>query len=581
MSIHDGFLELAATAIDFDLEDDERAELERHLAGCDACRRTAAAFHEDAAAIAYGTAPRLSPARSVEILATALRPPKSGPPIRLLAVAALVAVLGAGLVAAGMEFLRRADNPIIAVVPSSSPSSGPGPSSGPTTSPGPTGQPPAVTPRPAASPASGALPVRGSGQQLGTGIRMAPGAIGDLWVSIPAPGGTTLARLGGDGTMRSGWPIVLPGAGSCGLLLPVNDGSVRLVCHADDLADDSGVAVRAFAFDAGGSLLPGWPVVLPCCFTGRMLGDELTVYGQEYFGGDIEEGQPAGEGRIVAVAADGSIRSGTPVPFGLDSCPDSWAVGPGGVAYGTLRNFSGPSPTSALLAVGFDGVPAGFPVEIGGIASGPSFDPRGLIHVTVGSPVRPPARTLVFNSDGGTEAGSDEVEITATSDWTGAGGDCPAPPLVGESGLTFLVDTTDGTTIAGLGANGQVMSGWPYESDREVQVAGFCGTGDTGCGGFHVGPTLGLDNTLYLAYAAATASAGGSVLAIEPDGTVRSGWPVNLRRPGAEFWSVVVGPDLTVYALAIEPEPNGSYSATILSIAPDSSVRYTVTIVEP
>ena len=85
MSIHDGFLELAASAIDFDLEADERAELERHLAGCDACRRTAAAFREDAAAIAYGTGPRLGPARSVEILATALRPPKSGPPLRLLA----------------------------------------------------------------------------------------------------------------------------------------------------------------------------------------------------------------------------------------------------------------------------------------------------------------------------------------------------------------------------------------------------------------------------------------------------------------------------------------------------------------
>ena len=59
------------------------------------------------------------------------------------------------------------------------------------------------------------------------------------------------------------------------------------------------------------------------------------------------------------------------------------------------------------------------------------------------------------------------------------------------------------------------------------------------------------------------------------------GWPVTLTRRGSEFWSIVVGPDGTAYAMAIEPEPNGSHSATILAIAPDSDIRYNVTIVEP
>jgi hypothetical protein len=36
-----------------------------------------------------------------------------------------------------------------------------------------------------------------------------------------------------------------------------------------------------------------------------------------------------------------------------------------------------------------------------------------------------------------------------------------------------------------------------------------------------------------------------------------------------------------VYALAIEPEPNGAHSATILAIAPDSTVQFNVTVVEP
>ena len=79
MISHERFLELAAAAIDFELEPEERAELDRHLAECDSCRRTAEAFRDDAATIAYGPGPRLESGQSVAILAAALRPPKSGP----------------------------------------------------------------------------------------------------------------------------------------------------------------------------------------------------------------------------------------------------------------------------------------------------------------------------------------------------------------------------------------------------------------------------------------------------------------------------------------------------------------------
>ena len=62
---------------------------------------------------------------------------------------------------------------------------------------------------------------------------------------------------------------------------------------------------------------------------------------------------------------------------------------------------------------------------------------------------------------------------------------------------------------------------------------------------------------------------------------MRLGWPVELRRPGAEFWSVVVGSDGTAYGLAIEPETGATSSASILAIAPDSIVLWTTTIIEP
>ena len=64
------------------------------------------------------------------------------------------------------------------------------------------------------------------------------------------------------------------------------------------------------------------------------------------------------------------------------------------------------------------------------------------------------------------------------------------------------------------------------------------------------------------------------------DGWLTAG-PVGLRRVGSAFWSVVVGPDGMVHALAIEREKSYTSSVTILGIAPDSTVRYTTTIVDP
>jgi hypothetical protein len=112
-----------------------------------------------------------------------------------------------------------------------------------------------------------------------------------------------------------------------------------------------------------------------------------------------------------------------------------------------------------------------------------------------------------------------------------------------------------------------------------MQWTGFCGTGDTGCGQSRTMPAVGQANVLYLLQAAST-SGGGSIVAIGTDGRVRAGWPVGLKRAGSAFWSVVVNPAGGVWALAIEPETPG-HSATILSIANDSTVRFATTIVEP
>ena len=94
-------------------------------------------------------------------------------------------------------------------------------------------------------------------------------------------------------------------------------------------------------------------------------------------------------------------------------------------------------------------------------------------------------------------------------------------------------------------------------------------------------PVVGPDTTLYLRLAARDETVGGSIVAVDPAGQVRRGWPVELARPGAEFWSIVLGWDGTAYALAIEPESDSGSSATILAIAADGTVRHRSTLIEP
>ena len=295
----------------------------------------------------------------------------------------------------------------------------------------------------------------------------------------------------------------------------------------------------------------------------------------------------------MTIVADGTVGEGARVEYSTDCCaPDTWAIGPDKVAYGVMRraNDTGTQATSQLIAVSNAGVPAGFPVALEGVASTPAFDRDGRLHVTVAtvsvdSPYHGPARTLVFDRNGQPVAGgSGDLGLVASDTCVGIEGSCegPAAPLVGPDGTAFVIGAgSQGTIAARVMPSGEMTGGWPYRTDAEHQAASFCEPGDV-CEGYNLAmPAISPDNVLYLIHRAATESTGGSVEAIGPNGRVVSGWPVGLQRAGSGFWSVVVGSDGTVYALAIEPEPGDGSSATILGIAPDSTVRYTTTIVDP
>jgi len=160
------------------------------------------------------------------------------------------------------------------------------------------------------------------------------------------------------------------------------------------------------------------------------------------------------------------------------------------------------------------------------------------------------------------------------------GAPLPRPPLIARDGTIFVYSEID-TSIFALDPSLVVMRGWPFEPAtplvRRVPVVSPDGIT---CPSLAI-PAAGPDATLYLPLQARDAKVGGSIVAVGPDGRVRPGWPVVLKRPGAEFWSVVVGSDGTTYALAIEPEAFGGSSATILAIAPDSTVLWSTTIVDP
>lgn len=418
---------------------------------------------------------------------------------------------------------------------------------------------------------------------------MAPAPNGALYVSIPRPGGSILVLLDRDGTPRPGWPIALGQSRACELLLAVADGSVRLACTRGDFPD---ATLWVFAFDASGRSMAGWPVNLGTVglSAGRMIGEELTILTGVQVSADGAE-----EVWITSVGVDGVPHRGVRAAIAASAVRGEWAIGADGVAYGTFQatNYA-PTPAeyaanakSALFAVGSGGIAAGFPVSITGWASQPAFDGAGRVHLVVGSMWQPPTRMLVFDTAGrAAPGGSGALDVAAPADSAQAG---PvghlAPPLVGPDATRFVVAGFNDTTVIAIGPSGQPLAaGLPYRSDAGRQMNFICPPSAACDSSSFAEPAIGPGNVLYVLqsapFSATGPSGGGSIVAIGPDGRVRPGWPRTLKRAGSGFWSAVVGSDGTAYALTIEQERVG-YSATVLAIAPDSTVRYATTIIEP
>ncbi len=436
-------------------------------------------------------------------------------------------------------------------------------------------------------PASAELPVRGSARENSDhAVLMAPGPEGGLFVHIPmrtAP--AVLALLDSTGKPRAGWPVAVPGATFCDHLLPVDDGSVRIVCTMENPDGDMFDPIGAFAFEPNGRLLAGWPVSIDGFFvTAQVVGEDLTLFVSQSLG-DVEiEGQPSFSGGLVTIAHDGRVEDGARTTDIVHCC--TWRIGPDGIGYGVASGIDPSSDVrlSRIMAVDHRGVRAGWPVSFYGITSGPAFGPSGRIAVTVADASL--TRSLAFEPDGTAVSARPLHLPVATAEYSEDTGGCtvgsPQAPVVAHDGTTFVYSELN-SAIYALDPSLSPIRDWPFEPEapRAVARPGLESEHEAGYCPASVVPAVGPDRTLYLALQARDTTIGGHLLAVGLDSQVRPGWPVDLLRPGSEFWSVVVGPDGTVYALAIEPESSGSSSATILAIAPDSTVRYRTTIVEP
>jgi hypothetical protein len=123
-TVHDEFLELAAAAIDFELSRDERAALEHHLAGCSTCRHRVAGFAADQTAIARLPRYVLGPVAATAVRGRITRRSSTPKPtLRLLAAAAMLALLALAALAVGARVIQR-DRDLSEVSPTFAPSPG-------------------------------------------------------------------------------------------------------------------------------------------------------------------------------------------------------------------------------------------------------------------------------------------------------------------------------------------------------------------------------------------------------------------------------------------------------------------------
>ncbi len=604
---HRRCIELAAIGIDFPLGDADARLLDEHLRGCAPCRAEAAALRGDSAALI--ALPPVEPPGWVRRAIGRRYGLRRG--VVLLAAAVVLAVTVGVALAVGANLQAVIEptpsptpaaskstptpfpsaspsstaSPTAAASPSSSPSPSPSPSQSPSPSPSRSGSIPSGVP--AAYPVGSGTAWMGAGPDGGTWLLTRSGELG-----VGAGVVSTLGLVDSSGRPRPGWPIALPGW-RCGEDSPPHglavaaDGAIRLVC-VEDTAIDGPHRHVAFAFDSTGPL-PGWPVELGASelsLTPVVVGDELVILADEIGStdGSASTAQPAAWW-LIAISAAGEVRIGQRYEVADAAGSFDVRLAANGIAYRLVSDTSSGTLRTLIDAFDLDGGRPGWPASIPGRASQPVVGPDGSLVVvrwdTFGSST---AQTWAIDTDGVAVATSLDLPVDPVDDRTGAGAVLLAPIVSGDGSL-WVVGTDPTNQPAVVRVVPGVGIGPAIPLAKPLQPQGLCDSADTGCGVWRSVPVAGADGTLYVPESAVggpglSSSAGGSLVAIAPNGKGPSGWPIDLPDPMAGYWSLLLRADGTMDVLTVTPTgPGDLWSLAI--IRPDGTTAGSTVLVEP
>lgn len=305
------------------------------------------------------------------------------------------------------------------------------------------------------------------------------GSDGLAYVGCSPPAGAMIHVLDLAGRPVDGWPARVPGVIAS---VAWNDFSIgcgvgrsAIELGSDDsvyVAISTGSAAKVHVFNPDGQPRDGWPQTIP--------GDEP---GQDGWGGDGCRG--------FALSDDDGV-----VAWGYDDIEEAIELA------ARRTEFTSWSADGAIRP--------GWPRGSTGPASGPLLDSDGGITYVSAS-------GKVWSHDDGGEIRTGWPYIL----------DQPAPPLAAPDGRVAIVEEIEGAAdqLVLLGRNGQPIAGGPIKLLGDIETQ--CLFGDTPCAGIAF-PAFADDGTIYLSLHASVAGQGGALVALDPDGRIVDGWPVEL-----------------------------------------------------
>ena len=361
-----------------------------------------------------------------------------------------------------------------------------------------------------------------------TGHVLIRGADGTTYVSTAPWDRNSHAKLyafDANGNLKPGWPFSPEGVVAFGAPVTGPNGVVYVASWQFGNGSQTTNPAAIWAIASDGSVQPGWPVPVESP-TDPAIGSDGTIY--------VVSGSAHGQG-LLALDAHGGIRPGWPVMLSgelacgpLNCIPPVPEVGPDGSVY--VQISRGPkAPRYEVAAFRPDGIPVdGWPVDVPG--EGFDVGQNGLLYawgeVTNGAnPGQAPGLAIVSsvftvrNPDGTMHAG-----------WPISVQGPASPPVLTSDGTLFAVaggvDGLVGRVIA-LDSDGTTPSGWPFEisSDVEVVPSGIAEGNPPRASSPFIGP-----NALYVPVLRTPDSGSEGLLALSFDGRLVDGWPVWFAR---------------------------------------------------